>query len=296
MPSNKVHYLLWPASFKLDGGAMFGIIPKPLWNKVHPSDEQNRIDLALRLWMIKSDKHLVVMDTGIGDYHDQKFQTNFDVRSPSGPLKEALDKIGHTPDDVTDLIISHLHFDHVGGIGEMKNGVMGAVFKNARLHLHKDHYQYALHPSERDAGSFHTHNFAPVIKYYKDENRIVWHQGEEGDLITEIGLKFKTSQGHTPHLMHPYDENFIYLADLIPTANHIHIPWVMGYDISPGVTTMDKRKFLEFMIEKNLTGIFEHDPKSWGAKVTCDEKGRYQAVKLQAATSELLSEIQPPSI
>jgi len=292
MPSNKVNYLLWPANFKLDGGAMFGIIPKPLWNRVHPSDEQNRIELALRLWMIESGKRLVVIDTGIGDYHDQKFNTNFDVKGPAGPLAEALSKIGKTTNDVTDLVISHLHFDHVGGIGVMEEGEMVPVFKNARLHLHKDHYHYAYHATDRDSGSFHIKNFGPVIEYYKERNLVTWHQGAQGELIPELGLNFLTSDGHTPHLMHPYDEKLIYMADLIPTANHIHVPWVMGYDISPGVTTEDKKRFLDFIIAHDLTAIFEHDPNQWGSKISLDKRGRYSATDIHPAKKELLTKIE----
>lgn len=291
MPSNKVHYLLWPASFKLDGGAMFGIIPKPLWHKVHPSDEQNRIDLALRLWVIEDQNHLVVVDTGIGDYHDQKFNVNFDVVGPHGPLKEALAQIGKTPDDVTDLIISHLHFDHVGGIGVMEQGEMVPVFKKARLHLHRQHYNYALHPTERDIGSFHTQNFGPVLRKYEELGQLVWHDGDQGDLIFDLGLRFRVSHGHTPFLMHPYDEKYIYLADLIPTANHIHVPWVMGYDISPGVTTRDKKEFLDFMIEHQLCAIFEHDPIHWGAEITQNAKGKYEAKNLRSAKRELVTRL-----
>ncbi len=292
MPSNKSYYLLWPANFKLDGGAMFGIIPKPLWNKVHPSDELNRIELALRLWLIETPDRLILVDTGIGDYHDEKFNTNFDVQGPDNPLALALSKIGKSPEHLTDLIISHLHFDHVGGIGVKREGQLQPVFKNARLHLHQDHYHYAHHATERDRGSFHTENFDPIVDYYKERNQLVWHEGESGELIKEAGLKFMVSHGHTPFLMHPYDEKLIYLADLIPTAGHIHIPWVMGYDIAPGVTTQDKAKFEKFIMDQGLTTIFEHDPFQWGCKITQDAKGRFVATSPIKARRELVTKVE----
>ncbi len=269
----KKYIFLEPASFKLDGGAMFGIIPKPLWSKVHPSDEQNRIELALRLLLIQTPLKNILIDTGIGDYHGEKFDERFGVTTISSPMEKALKEIGLTTNDITDLVISHLHFDHVGGIGSLQNNIMEPVFKNATLHLHKNHYEYSLNPTARDAGSFHTSDYLPVIEYYKNKNKIHWITGLEGEILPE--LFFKCSMGHTPFLMHAYDEKYIYLADLIPTSNHIAIPWVMGYDISPGITTEDKKHFLEFIFNNNLEIVFEHDPKIKSAKIKRSLKGDF---------------------
>ena len=278
------HYLVEPGKFRLDGGAMFGIVPKPLWSKVAPPDEHNRIDLALRLWLFKTSERVVLVDTGIGDGYEEKFFKQFDIRQSSSPLEEALRSIGVSSEDVTDLIISHLHFDHVGGIGKKVDGEIRPLFSRARCHLHRSHYEYSCNPTARDMGSFHRHNFEPVIEYYRQNDLMVWHEGEEGCLLES--LHFRCSHGHTPWLMHPYNDQFIYLADLIPTSNHVHIPWVMGYDISPGVTTADKKAFLEFILEKDLTIIFEHDPLYWGALVEKDEKGRrYRCRQLFSAES-----------
>jgi glyoxylase-like metal-dependent hydrolase (beta-lactamase superfamily II) len=271
------NYVLESGLFMLDGGAMFGIIPKPLWSRVHPADDNNRIDLSLRLWCIKTKDKLIVTDTGIGDYHDEKFNTMFNVRGDHSPIEKSLEAINFKADEVTDIIISHLHFDHVGGLGKKEKGEFEAVFKKATLHLHKEHHHYALNPTERDGGSFHVANFSPLIEYYESNNQIKWHQGEQGTLLSlgKSELKYKCSFGHTPFLMHPYSDQFIYLADLIPTSNHVHVPWVMGYDIEPGVTTKYKREFLDFVIEKDLKIIFEHDPKFWGSKVEKNERGKY---------------------
>jgi len=269
---NKHYFCLEPARFKLDGGAMFGIIPKPLWNKVHPADDQNRIELALRLILIKDEtlKKNILIDTGIGDYHGHKFEERFGITGPLTPLEIALSEIDLKPSDITDLIISHLHFDHVGGLGKMLDGKMEAVLPNATIHLHKKHYEYSKNPTDRDQGSFQSEYFEPVLEWYMKKNQIHFVDGMEGEVLP--GISFKCSMGHTPFLLHAYDENFIYMADLIPTSNHVHIPWVMGYDISPGVTTQDKKHFLSFIKEKNLTMIFEHDPVYFGSKVKSNDK------------------------
>jgi glyoxylase-like metal-dependent hydrolase (beta-lactamase superfamily II) len=270
---SKKYFSLEPARFKLDGGAMFGIIPKPLWNKVHPADDQNRIELALRLILIKDGDKNILIDTGIGDYHGDKFDQRFGIVGAKSPLELALDKAGLRPENITDLIISHLHFDHVGGIGKFVDGKIEPVLKNATIHLHKKHFEYSKNPTERDTGSFQIEYFLPVIKWYEENNQVHFVDGMEGDVVA--GIKFKCSMGHTPYLLHAYDEKMIYMADLIPTSNHVHIPWVMGYDISPGVTTTDKKEFLDFIDKKHLTMIFEHDPLFFGSTVKKNEKGDF---------------------
>lgn len=270
---SKQYFSLEPARFKLDGGAMFGIIPKPLWNKVHPADDQNRIELALRLILIKDGNRNILIDTGIGDYHGEKWNSRFGVVGESSPLELALREIGLNPEDVTDLIISHLHFDHVGGIGKMVDGKFEPVLKNATVHLHKKHYEYSKNPTDRDSGSFQIEYFEPIMKWYMEHNQVHFVDGMEGDVLP--GIKFKCSMGHTPYLLHAYDDKIIYMADLIPTSNHVHIPWVMGYDISPGVTTIDKKEFLSFIEKNDLTMIFEHDPLFYGSKVKKNEKGDF---------------------
>lgn len=286
MTNSKEHFIIQPAMFRLDGGAMYGIIPKPLWEKSSPPDEHNRIDLALRLLLIKSGERNVLIDTGIGDYHGDKFDQQFDVRSTNKPLEEALKKIGLKPSEITDLVISHLHFDHIGGIANQTDDGLEPALPNAKIHLHKSHWEYSKNPTQRDAGSFHTKVFGPIIEEFDSRGLVHWIDGEEGEIIPDINLKFITSFGHTPWMIHPYDEEFIYMADLIPTSNHIHIPWVMGYDIAPGVTTEDKDRVLPFIIEKNLKTVFEHDPVYWGAQLTKDERGKYKAsTKFEAKNS-----------
>lgn len=258
----KKYFALHPAVFKLDGGAMFGIIPKPLWERVIPADEQNRIELSLRVMLIQTPNKNILIDTGIGDYHGKKFDERFGIKGEKNPLIQILrEDFNLGPEDITDLIISHLHFDHVGGLGQNTD----ILFPNAILHIHKQHYEYALNPTARDSGSFHVQFFRPLI----EKSRVQWHTGKEGLLIKDGAdeIRFRTSMGHTPHLMHPYDEKFIYMADLVPTSAHLPLPWVMGYDISPGQTTVDKAEFYEFIRKRDLTMIFEHDIKYWGSKL-----------------------------
>ncbi len=268
----KKYSVLHPAVFKLDGGAMFGIIPKPLWSKAIPADELNRIQLSLRVMLIQTQNKNILVDTGVGDYHGDKFDSRFGVQGIKNPLAELLkDKYGLNPEDITDLIITHLHFDHVGGLGH-EEGNHQIVFPKATLHIHRDHYEYSLHPTVRDAGSFHTQFFKPLIDAADKNGKVHWVSGKEGEILRdgEDIIRFRTSDGHTPHLLHPYDEKFIYMADLVPTSHHIPLPWVMGYDIAPGQTTLDKKEFYDFIVKNNLTMVFEHDMEFWGAKISLE--------------------------
>lgn len=287
----KKYSVLHPAVFKLDGGAMFGIIPKPLWSKQIPADEQNRIEMSLRVMLIQTENKNILIDTGIGDYHGDKFDDRFGVKGEKNPLIALLKKEhGLNPEYITDLIVSHLHFDHIGGLGGDEHS-QKLLFPKAKLHIHKKHYEYALHPTIRDAGSFHTQYFKPLIEEAEKAGRVHWIEGEEGEILRdgEDILKFKCSYGHTPYLMHAYDDKFIYMADLVPTSAHIPLPWVMGYDIAPGQTTKDKKDFYDLILEKDLTLVFEHDLKFWGAKITPNAKGDFEAKERFTASSGLQS-------
>lgn len=282
---SKKYFILHPAVFKLDGGAMFGIIPKPLWSKKIPADELNRIQLSLRVMLIQTRTRNILIDTGIGDYHGEKFDDRFGVEGVKNPLIVALKKAsGLSAEDITDLIVSHLHFDHVGGLGG--NETQSLLFPSATLHIHRQHYEYALNPTMRDTGSFQQEYFRPLIEKADQNGKVHWIDGKEGVILEDHGetLSFKCSFGHTPWLMHAYDENFIYMADLVPTSAHVPIPWVMGYDINPGQTTIDKSEFYQFILERDLTLIFEHDMNVWGAKIK--PKGQdYETQEAYSVTS-----------
>ncbi len=287
----KKYYVLHPAVFKLDGGAMFGIIPKPLWQKAIPADELNRIQLSLRVMLIKTTHKNILIDTGIGDYHGEKFDNRFGVEGTRNPLIQILkDKLNLDPSDISDVIISHLHFDHVGGLGF--DDPHHLIFPEAILHVHRQHYDYALNPTSRDAGSFHAQYFKGLLDQAESRGKIHWCEGNEGVILTDgpDTINFKCSFGHTPYLMHAWDENFIYMADLVPTAHHIPIPWVMGYDIAPGQTTKDKEEFYQFISQTNKTMIFEHDIKTWGAKIAL-KNGEPEVLQKFPATEDKVLEI-----
>lgn len=287
----KKYFILHPAVFKLDGGAMFGIIPKPLWQKAIPSDELNRIQLSLRVMLIQTKNRNILIDTGIGDYHGEKFDQRFGVEGKKNPLIQLLkESLNLEASDITDLILSHLHFDHVGGLGSDEPHHL--LFPNATLHVHRDHYKYALNPTARDSGSFHTQYFKALLNEADKNNKVHWVEGNEGVILTDgtDKIHFKCSFGHTPFLMHAWDENFIYMADLVPTAHHIPIPWVMAYDISPGQTTKDKEEFYKFISQTGKTMIFEHDMKTWGAKISMGDSGP-EVLEKFAASEELVQQV-----
>jgi len=287
-------YLLHPATFRLDGGAMFGIIPKPLWERKITPDELNRIPMSLRCVLLKTKNKNIIIDTGIGDYHDEKFQKNFDIQTEESPLEQALAKANLKASEITDIILTHLHFDHVGGLTKKVNGQMKTVFENANLHLHKSHYEYAQNATLRDGGSFHTHNFVPVIEQAIEQEKVHFVETDEGVILEDDGekIEYKTSFGHTPYMIHPIFNKHIYMADLVPMSHHVHVPWVMGYDIEPAVTTLYKQKFYERILKDDLTVIFEHDIPTWGGKLKLDEnKKKYVLDPAFESTKELVERI-----
>lgn len=285
--------LLHPATFKLDGGAMFGIIPKPLWEKKIKADEFNRIPMSLRVVLLETTNKKILIDTGIGDYHGEKFDQQFAVSGPSSPLESALKSAGVKAEEITDIILTHLHFDHVGGLGKEQNGKQERIFPQAKIHVHGKHFEYAKNPTKRDQGSFQSHYFLPLLEEYEKEGKINFLDGANGQVLEDAGetIEFLTSFGHTPHMIHPIFAGHIYMADLVPMSHHINIPWVMGYDMEPGTTTLYKEKFYQKILEENLTMIFEHDIDTWGSKLSKDEKGRYCVSEAKTSSKALAEKI-----
>jgi glyoxylase-like metal-dependent hydrolase (beta-lactamase superfamily II) len=279
--------VIHPATFKLDGGAMFGIIPKPLWEKKIVPDEFNRIEMSLRLVLFETENKKILVDTGIGDYHGEKFDTQFDVKQKASPLLCALREKKIDASDITDIILTHLHFDHIGGLGHGEKG-QDLIFPEAKIHIHQKHLEYAQNATLRDRGSFHTATFLPIIKAYKEKGLLSLIDTNHGELIKDGDevISFKTSFGHTPYMIHPYNESFICMADLVPMEHHVHVPWVMGYDIEPAITTKYKEEFYKFISEKNLSMIFEHDNETVASKIEFNGKKYVSVDKVKSLKEE----------
>jgi glyoxylase-like metal-dependent hydrolase (beta-lactamase superfamily II) len=165
----------------------------------------------------------------------------------------------------------------VGGLGSFSNDHFTPLFPNAVLHLSRKHFEYAKNPTVRDSGSFEHQYFIPMLDWYEEKNQIHWLDTSEGEILNDRGewLRFISSHGHTPHQIHPYTEEYMYMADILPTSHHLKIPWVMGYDIAPGISTQDKQTIYEFILSNNLKCVFEHDPEYWGGKIKLDQKNQF---------------------
>ncbi|MCX2743967.1 MBL fold metallo-hydrolase [Mangrovivirga sp. M17] len=243
--------------FKLDGGAMFGVVPKVLWNKTNPADSNNLIDLAMRCMLVESDNRRILIDTGIGDKQSEKFFSHYYLHGDKS-LKGSLNKIGLNFEDITDVFQTHLHFDHCGGsVKYDQNQNLVPAFKNAKYWSHSSHWDWATHPNAREKASFLKENILPIeesgqLKFANDKN-------EPFDVFEYI-----TVDGHTEKQMLPVinykGHKIVFAADLIPTSSHIPIPYVMGYDVRPLDTLKEKSEFLEEAVENNYILFFEHDP------------------------------------
>jgi glyoxylase-like metal-dependent hydrolase (beta-lactamase superfamily II) len=255
--------------FRLDGGAMFGVIPKNLWQKSNPPDDQNRIKLATRNLLLENGKKKILVDTGMGNKWDDKAKKIYDIDQQRNSIETSLQELNLKPEDITDVILTHLHFDHTGGSTKHENGKIVPAFPNAKYFVHKKNYEWAMNPSERDKGSYIKENFAPLY--------------EEGvlNLISDESfddeIDFIVVNGHTfgQQLLKIYDsENTIlYCGDLFPTTSHVPLPYVMGYDLQPLITVMEKKKILPVAVEENWKLFFEHDPETVFASVINSDKG-----------------------
>jgi glyoxylase-like metal-dependent hydrolase (beta-lactamase superfamily II) len=255
--------------FGLDGGAMFGIIPRPLWQKTNPPDEANRIKLATRNLLLIDGKRKILIDTGNGQKWDEKARSiyGFDF---TNSLEGSLNNINLKPEDITDVILTHLHFDHTGGSTKIENGKLVPTFPNAKYYVQKENYEWAVNPSERDKGSYLKDNFVPLI----EECVLTLIDDKEK---FDDGIEFVIINGHTfaQQLIKISDSSSIilYCADLFPTTSHISLPYVMGYDLQPLVTVEEKKKVLAKAIEEKWKLFFEHDPETALASVEKSEKG-----------------------
>ncbi len=281
---NQKYICLYPSRFKLDGGAMFGIIPKPLWNKRIPADEYNRIEMSLRSLLIQRDNKIIIIDSGCGDYQGQKFNERFALASTLKSFDQLLAQHQLKREQVSDVILTHLHFDHCGGL--LCGQQLELTFPNATLHLHRRQYQHAQNPTARDKGSYQIEHIENFVGQYEKKDQLHWLEGENGFIVGD--LNFQTCHGHTPYQILPYNSEMMYGADLVPTAHHVDLPWVMGYDLHPGKSTEDRLEVYQFLIEKNLYYIFDHDLEFIAGRLRKKERGFefYQLISSQQASSE----------
>jgi len=250
---------------KLDGGAMFGVVPKALWEKKIPADERNRIPLAMRCLLVETPDALVLIDNGAGNKDGEKFRDIYGLENAGSPtrLEDALRAAGFQPDDVTHMIDTHLHFDHAGGnTFRDEDGQVRLSFPRARYYVQRGEFEYAHWRNERTQASYLRDNFDPV----HDAGLL---ELVEGDIEILPGISVRRTPGHTPHhqsvIIRSGDETACFLADLIPTAAHLPLPWIMGYDVEPLVTLESKRSLLAAARAEEWLLIFEHDAiVPWG--------------------------------
>ena len=253
----------------LDGGAMFGIIPKPLWQRTNPADEANRIKLSTRHLILESGNRKIIIDTGMGNKWDEKSKKIYAIDEKNS-MQSALASAGLKMNDITDVILTHLHFDHTGGSTKLENGKLVPAFPNAKYYVQKKHYDWAVNPSEKDRGSFIKDNFVPLF----DAGVIEFTNGNQ-QLDDEIELI--ETNGHTfaQQMVKISDSSntVLFCADLIPLISHIPLPYIMGFDIQPLVTLQEKKQFLSEAVHKNWKLFFGHDPEIAFATVRQTEKG-----------------------
>jgi len=244
--------------FKLDGGAMFGVVPKSIWNKLNPADENNMCSWAMRCLLIEDGKRLVLIDNGMGDKQDAKFFGYYFLHGDD-TLEKSLNKYGYTKNDVTDMVLTHLHFDHCGGSIEYNatRTVLQPAFKNATFYCNDKHWNWAMNPNPREKASFLKENILPI----KESGQL---RSLNADTKIIEGLSFIEVNGHTEGMMLPIvrhkNDTIAFMADLIPSAAHLPLPYVMAYDTRPLLTLTEKEKILNQAIENNWTLFFEHDP------------------------------------
>ncbi len=256
--------------FALDGGAMFGIVPKTIWSKLNPSDDENRIDLALRTLLITGNKRNILVDNGIGTKFSEKYQKIYKIDHSKYNLGSSLKRFNLKTSDITDVILTHLHFDHAGGSTYREDGELKLTFPNATYYVQKANYEWALTPNDKERGSYLKENFVPVL----EKGKLQMVEGKF-ELIPHIDVII--SDGHTIglQLVKVSDERntLVYCADLIPTASHIKIPYIMGYDIEPLKIMREKKELLSLACNDNWTLFLEHDVNIEAVKVKKTEKG-----------------------
>jgi glyoxylase-like metal-dependent hydrolase (beta-lactamase superfamily II) len=269
-------YAIETGNFKLDGGAMFGVVPKTIWNKTNPADANNLIDIAARCLLIEDGNRLILIDTGMGNKQSEKFFGYYSLWG-SHSLDASLAKYGFYRDDITDVFMTHLHFDHCGGSIQWNKDRTGyePAFKNAKFWTNENHWQWATQPNAREKASFLSENILPM----QESGQLHFIQRPEGDFgaSTEMGFDIFYADGHTEKQMLPHisynGKIIVFCADLLATAGHIPLPYVMGYDTRPLLTMPEKNKVLTAAADHNHFLFLEHDAHNEIITVQHTEKG-----------------------
>jgi glyoxylase-like metal-dependent hydrolase (beta-lactamase superfamily II) len=263
-------------NFKLDGGAMFGVVPKSIWNKTNPADKNNMIDIASRCLLIEDGNRLILIDTGMGTKQSDRF-FNYYYRWGTDSLDGGLAKHGFCREDITDVFLTHLHFDHCGGCVQWNSDKTGyeIAFKNATFWSNEDHWKWATNPNKRERASFLTENIIPIeasgcLKHIPVPDKDILHN-------TDLGFDVFFANGHTDKQMIPMisykGKTICFMADLLPTVGHISVPFVMGYDTRPLLTLDEKKQFLKLAADHNYFLFLEHDAQNELITVKHTEKG-----------------------
>lgn len=272
-------YSIQTGLFRLDGGAMFGVVPKPLWSKTNPADDRNRIDMCMRSLLLVSDKKKVLIDNGIGYKMPDKLNDIYGVDHSQFTLEKELFKLGLLPEDITDVILTHLHFDHAGGSTYIDDeGKLKLTFPNAVHYVQDKQWNWANNPSERDKASFMPENFLLINE--KGSLNLL-----KGDSSFDENIEAIVINGHTPgqQMVKISDgkETILFAGDLLPMASHVHIPFIMGYDLFPLTTVDEKKKYLPIAAEENWKIVFEHDPYSGLCTIGKSDKGFFIKDKIE---------------
>lgn len=250
-------YTINTGFFKLDGGAAFGVVPKTIWQKTNPADENNLCTWAMRCLLIEDGKRLILVDTGIGDKQDAKFLSHYYLHGDD-TLEKSLKNLGYCRDDITDVFLTHLHFDHCGGAIIRKGEKLIPAFKNAIYWTNHKHWHWAITPNDREKASFLKENILPI----EESGQLQFFSSYEGpSFYDNINVRF--AYGHTDAMMLPQmnykGKTLVYMADLLPSVGHIPLPYVMAYDMFPLQTLHEKKKFLEEACANNYILMLEHD-------------------------------------
>jgi glyoxylase-like metal-dependent hydrolase (beta-lactamase superfamily II) len=269
-------YPIETGNFKLDGGAMFGVVPKTIWNKTNPADDKNLIDLAARCLLIEDGNRLILIDNGMGNKQSEKFFGYYSLWGTHS-IDKSLAKYGFHRDDITDVFLTHLHFDHCGGSVQWNKDKTGyeVAFKNAKYWTNENHWEWATKPNPREKASFLSENILPI----QESGQLNFMQLPEDDFVEKSELDFGVFfvNGHTEKMMIPHikyqDKTIVFCADLLATAGHVPVPYVMGYDTRPLLTMPEKAKFLAAAAANNYYLFLEHDAHNQIITVEQTEKG-----------------------